>query len=367
MLLTSVMLITIDLRGNALLDAARAGFDYAFRPFEIAGDVVSRPIARVWAGVNDVDDLQDENRRLQQQLDAQRSDQIAAQNALIENRELRELLNLPTLADYDGVTASLIGGGPSNYDQTVEIDAGTLDGIRVGMTVVSAAGLVGKITQAFPETSIVMLITDKRYHVAVKVVAEVYPEAEPPPVTSPSGFPVDSLPEIAAELSATTTSTTSTTSPFFQTTTTTTTPPSTSLVGGPAVEDPSATPDPGPGGGAAGPGAVSTTTTTTVPEPIEVTRETGLLDGAGGDRLPRVQFISDSPQFGAVEVGDAVLTTGGRSSLAPPGIPIGIVLNSIQRSGTQGLLLEVRPNADLDRLNFVSVILYQPSTELGTG
>ena len=67
--------------------------------------------------------------------------------------------------------------------------------------------------------------------------------------------------------------------------------------------------------------APRTTTTTTTLAPVEVTRETGVLDGYGGDRLPRVSFISDSPLFGRVAAGDAVLTAGGSDSLAPPEHP----------------------------------------------
>ena len=64
LLLTSVMLITIDLRGNAILDGARSGFDYAFRPFEVAAEVVTKPVDRMWSGVTTVDDLRRENELL---------------------------------------------------------------------------------------------------------------------------------------------------------------------------------------------------------------------------------------------------------------------------------------------------------------
>ena len=84
-----------------------------------------------------------------------------------------------------------------------------------------------------------------------------------------------------------------------------------------------------------------------------------MLDGYGGDRLPRVSFIADSPAFGRIAVGDAVLTAGGSDSLAPPNIPIGRVANVIPAaSACGGLELEVELNADLDRLNFLTVILY---------
>jgi cell shape-determining protein MreC len=99
-------------------------------------------------------------------------------------------------------------------------------------------------------------------------------------------------------------------------------------------------------------------------EPIEETRETGDLNGFGSEDLPRVRFIADSPQFGRIEVGDQVLTAGGSLSLAPPGIPVGTVANVIERPGVVGQELEVELNVDLGRLSFLSVILYQPPTEL---
>lgn len=344
LLLSSVLLITLDLRGNAVFDAARSGFEYALRPFEIAGEVVTRPISRVWRGMTEVDDLEKENQVLQQQLDAQKSDQIAAQNALIENRDLRALLDLESLAAFDRVTASIIGSSPSNFDQRVEIDRGSVDGIRVGMPVINSAGLVGKITNVFPETAIVMLATDPQYHVPVKVVAEV----EVVPTTTVP----DTVPSGLAVIDVTTTTSSTTTS------TTTTTVPQPIFDGDGNIIDP----------GLLSPVATTTTsststTTTTLPETVEVTRETGELNGFGADRLPRVRFIADSPQFGRVTEGDAVLTAGGSLSLAPPDIPIGQVANVIQRAGTAGLELEVELNADLNRLIFLTVILYAPPTE----
>jgi rod shape-determining protein MreC len=132
LLLSSVLLITLDLRGNAVFDAARTGFNYALRPFEIAGEVVTRPVERAWSGINRVDDLERENAVLQEQLDRLRSDQIAAQAALQENRELKGLLNIESLGSFDRRTCSIIGSSPSNFDQRVEIDCGSVNGLRPG-------------------------------------------------------------------------------------------------------------------------------------------------------------------------------------------------------------------------------------------
>ena len=81
--------------------------------------------------------------------------------------------------------------------------------------------------------------------------------------------------------------------------------------------------------------------------------------------MPRVEFIDESAFFGEIEPGDAVYTTGGRASLAPPDIPVGIVVNEIPGSSTGGVELEVELLAQLDRLQFVRVVLYKPIAERG--
>ena len=59
-----------------------------------------------------------------------------------------------------------------------------------------------------------------------------------------------------------------------------------------------------------------------------------------------------------------MLTSGGTDGLAPPDIPIGVVKNVIIRSSAEGPLLEVQQLADLDRLHFVRIVLYQPESEI---
>jgi rod shape-determining protein MreC len=352
LLLTSILLLTIDLRGNAIFDAARTGFRAVLSPLETAADVVTRPVVDAWRGVTSYDDLVAENQRLQEQIDAQRGAEIAAREALIENQALLALNDLEALGNIPQVTAQVIGQSPTNLDQVIEIDRGSNSGIEVGMAVVNEAGLVGKITRVFPATSFVMLITDSRYAVPVRILSEESTTPTTvPPSTVPSGLPVDDV---------TTTTTTPPSSapttvadPLGPAVTTTTTPPSSSTTTTVAV-DPTAPSTP----------ESSTTTTTTTP-PIIVERETGVLQGQGAGRLPLVTFIADAPSFGRPAIGDAVFTTGGRTSLAPPGIPVGVVANVIQRPGAEGTLLEVEPSANLDRLQFLRVVLYKPPAEAG--
>ncbi|MFZ9040477.1 MAG: rod shape-determining protein MreC [Ilumatobacteraceae bacterium] len=347
LLLSSVLLITLDLRGNALFDALRSGFAYALRPFEIASEVVAGPVSRAWSGTTRVDDLEAEVDRLQDLVDQMRASQIAGDAAVIENRALREQIGLESLANIGRVTGQIVGESPSNFDQRVEIDKGWFDGVRVGMPVMNSAGLVGKVTNVFPEMSQVMLVTDPQYHTQVKVVSRVDGSTGTTVITVPSGLPVVDV----------------TVTSSFATTTTTTSPgapPPTMVVTDVdgrrvVITVPEGFERPGPAG--------ATTSTTTSTVPVEITRETGVIDGLGAGRLPRVRFIADSTQFGRIAIGDAVLTSGGSVSLAPPDIPIGRVANIIENPGAAGLELEIELNADLSRLNFLTVLLYRPPTE----
>ena len=110
----------------------------------------------------------------------------------------------------------------------------------------------------------------------------------------------------------------------------------------------------------------SSTTTTTIPATTTTNpqRDTGRLSGQGPDNFPQIDFIQDDPGFGRPTVGDIVLTAGGTTGLAPPDIPVGLIENVIARSTADGPLLEVKPLADLDELQFVKVVLYKPSSEV---
>ena len=191
LVLTSLLLITIDLRGNALLDAARDGFDRAMRPFEDAAEVVARPVRNAWRGITEYDDLKAENERLEAEIDAMQTNDIVARSVIDSWRRLLGMEDLESPGDFDRVVASVIGQSPNNLDLIIEINKGTNDGIRVGMPVVNPAGsLIGKITQATSDRAQVMLLIDTNYAVLVKIVRpEPLPSAGTTTTTAPAPPP----------------------------------------------------------------------------------------------------------------------------------------------------------------------------------
>ena len=219
-----------------MVDGARRVFGAMFAPIQESARVVTRPIENAWRGITDYGDLAEENRRLQELVDQQEGAFIAALATVRDAQELLALNGIDDLTEISSITAQVVGEAPSNFSQTVEINQGSGDGLRVGMPVVNAGGLVGKVTQVFANRAIVMLVSDATYAVPVQII---------------------NLPE--SETTTTSTSTTTTTSASTSTSTTT----STTLVRG---EVPSATTSAVPNlSGLAGPSTSGPSTSSEVP------------------------------------------------------------------------------------------------------
>ena len=361
--LSSILLITLDLQGNSVVNGLRNVFSTIFQPIQSSARVMTRPLGNTWQGITNYGELEAENARLQDQLDQQEGAFIAALATVRDAQELLALNGIDNLADISSVTAQVVGGTPSNYSQTVEINQGSDRGLRVGMPVVNAAGLVGRITWVDNNRSLVLLANDSLYAIPVQVVNQ--PDIVPATTTT------------------TTTTTTSTTTTSTSTTTSTTTlapdvPLSTAVVDPNAITSSttaaatSTTVDlSGIDFGALAPtttgvivtiapGTTAGGPTTTINLDDLPVAETGIFRGRGIDNAPVVEFIDQNSRFGEVQVGALVFTSGGSQSLAPRGIVVGRVIKLVERTGTSGAVLEVRLTAKLTALNFVRVLLYQP-------
>ena len=70
----------------------------------------------------------------------------------------------------DTTTARVLSSDPSNFSHTIDISKGSDDGLKVGMPVVTGAGLVGRVVQVTPSRSTVQLITDPDFLVGVRLL-----------------------------------------------------------------------------------------------------------------------------------------------------------------------------------------------------
>ena len=365
--LSSILLITLDLQGNSVVNGLRNVFSTIFQPIQSSARVMTRPLGNTWQGITNYGELEAENARLQDQLDQQEGAFIAALATVRDAQELLALNGIDNLADISSVTAQVVGGTPSNYSQTVEINQGSDRGLRVGMPVVNAAGLVGRITWVDNNRSLVLLANDSLYAIPVQVVNQ--PDIVPATTTTTTTTTTSTTTTSTSTTTSTTTLapvaplstavvdpnaiTSSTTAIATATSTTTTVDLSGIDFGALAPSTTGAIVTIAPGTTAGGP-------TTTINLDDLPVAETGIFRGRGIDNAPVVEFIDQNSRFGEVQVGALVFTSGGSQSLAPRGIVVGRVIKIVERTGTSGAVLEVRLTAKLTALNFVRVLLYQP-------
>ena len=338
--LTCVLLITLDKRGNAVIDRARSLFARVVQPIDTATQALMLPVERAWNGIVHFDDLQSENEALRDQLEHMRGNDVEARSAVLQYRELLKISQLTSKFQFDTVKAQVVGESPSNFQNTVEINVGGRQGVAVGMPVTDGAGLIGRITKVFADRSIVLLVTDPGYSIAAQVLSSSDSPGTgtttPTESTLLNGQPVSDLTSSTTSTTTTTTTVTQQLPPELQPLNTTTT--AAAVVPGVTTST-----------------AVAVPTSTTLPP---VVRETGTLQGQGADQPMLLRFVDTTSAVTSVKVGAVVDTAGGTSSNAPQGIPIGIITHIERQTGSSSALVEVTPNANLKSLNFVAVVLY---------
>lgn len=130
----------------------------------IAG--VGSGIAGVFTAIGEIDRLRSDNDRLRRELASAEARLAELREAAAENAELRGLLGLTKTLQMDLLPVRILGRDPSNFTWEVGIDAGTNDGLRVGMPVVAAASghgaLAGSVVAVGSDSATVRLMVDAR-------------------------------------------------------------------------------------------------------------------------------------------------------------------------------------------------------------
>ncbi len=170
LLVSSLLLITLDLRGVSLISGSRSVTQTVLSPIQKATSDIFAPVGRFMSDVKnfgktkaEIQDLRTANTRLKNQ---------AVLNADIKGQlaELKKVLDLAGRGSFKVVSARVIGrGSASTFSQTVTLDAGTSSGIRKNMTVISENGLVGVVKDATINSSIVLLMSDPTFRIGVRV------------------------------------------------------------------------------------------------------------------------------------------------------------------------------------------------------
>lgn len=170
LLVSSLFLITLDLRGVSVIGGIRSGTQTVLSPLQGFTSTLFRPIGNFFSDLahlgrtrSQIESLKNENEKLKEQL-------IQARDAQGKFTQLKSVLDLAGRAQWNVVSARVIAhGGAATFSQTITIDAGSSSGIARDMSVVSGSGLVGVVKSVTSRSAVVLLMSDPSFRVGVRV------------------------------------------------------------------------------------------------------------------------------------------------------------------------------------------------------
>ena len=174
LVLGALALLTISFRSptsGVLHDVQGTGASI-LRPFQIAAERVARPFRDAYGYFDGLASAKSENTKLRRELRDWRAQATANAAGSRRATELEKLLAYETgptyPTNYRPVNTSVISFPTGPFSQQVAIAAGSSSGIGINTPVVSADGLVGRVTNVVSSTAVVTLLTDPDSAVAAR-------------------------------------------------------------------------------------------------------------------------------------------------------------------------------------------------------
>ncbi|HET7571697.1 MAG TPA: rod shape-determining protein MreC [Gaiellaceae bacterium] len=174
LVLAALTLLTISFRSptaGAVHDAQGA-LSSALRPFQLAATRVAQPFADAYDYVSGLTSAKRENAKLRLELKELRAQALEYKAAAANAEQLESLLHYEQSKiypkDYRPVNARVISFPSGPFTRTIAISAGSNSGIRVNTPVVNGDGLIGRVTNVYPDSAVVTLLTDSSSYVSAR-------------------------------------------------------------------------------------------------------------------------------------------------------------------------------------------------------
>ena len=136
-------------------------------PFEYAWHASTKSIKSTWSNYVDISNAAKENQELKRRVTLLEARIMDYDEQVQETQRLRELLGFTQRFQRQHLVGEVLGASPSLPYRTVRVSQGEKSGVQVGMPVVTASGIVGRVLRSAPYFSDVQLITDGNFSVDV--------------------------------------------------------------------------------------------------------------------------------------------------------------------------------------------------------
>ena len=132
----------------------------AVTPLERVFVAAQQSLSDTWHNYFYLRGVRVQNRKLQEEIEQLRLQQVRLAEDASQARRLQRLLGFKEQFIAHTLAAQVIGSSGSDMSRVVYIDKGAGDGVQQDMPVITADGVVGKILRVFPTSSQVLLIND---------------------------------------------------------------------------------------------------------------------------------------------------------------------------------------------------------------
>lgn len=167
--LCAIGLILYDSRYAEQVQPVRHGVQLALEPVTRLLSYPGRFLNTVGDRLHSYNELFEENRLLRAELlqSSAQLQQLAESRA--ENARLRALLNASLSINDHILNAEIISVDPNPSHHVFILNKGAREGMVEGMTVLDAKGIMGQVTEVTPRLSSLMLISDNRHSIPVRI------------------------------------------------------------------------------------------------------------------------------------------------------------------------------------------------------
>lgn len=144
----AVVIFTSVLSVMGLGDQIKNAVNTCLYPARWCVDKIGDAMSGFGEYFSNMDALIEENQRLKEEIESLESEKIQLEVAKEENRRLREYLEVKkSHPDYELKDAMVIASESGNYMTVLTLNRGTADGVKLGMPVITSAGLVGYVCE----------------------------------------------------------------------------------------------------------------------------------------------------------------------------------------------------------------------------
>src|ERR1700674_1058889 len=162
-----VLMLAVQIKRDSEGRLIRVWTVGAVSPFERASSYGFGWVRNTWRHYFALQNTTRENEQVRHENDALKLQISQLQGKAAEADRLAALLNFRQAhAEVPMIGARVIGTGAGTASLTIQLDGGERDGIRKYMGVIPRDGVVGKVVEAYPNASQVLLLTDKESGVA---------------------------------------------------------------------------------------------------------------------------------------------------------------------------------------------------------